>query len=224
MLYRPGSARGTGVFYCGVPLQSWADGILFFMQPSSKRRGLQWGMFLAFALLCIALFFIPGVIIQPFKHQTPFGLALAMALRQRAPWGTLVAALAALGAAVVLWRDQRPDEDVRGTVIWRNLMRQNRVRPGWWRTAKLWRRIALFVVMIPVLFSTVMARLNYFEWMFHPVPTPQFESEAQSKLDKGEMILAIRLGSDARAYPIREIAYHHIVNDVVNGVPVCVTY
>jgi len=35
---------------------------------------------------------------------------------------------------------------------------------------------------------------------------------------------ASSLGSDARAYPIREIAYHHIVNDVVNGVPVCVTY
>jgi len=38
------------------------------------------------------------------------------------------------------------------------------------------------------------------------------------------MILAVRFGGDARAYPIREMAYHHIVNDVVEDVPVAVTY
>jgi hypothetical protein len=60
--------------------------------------------------------------------------------------------------------------------------------------------------------------------MFHPVQSAQFEAESASKLDKGEMILAVRFGDDARAYPIREMAYHHILNDVVGGVPVAVTY
>ena len=78
--------------------------------------------------------------------------------------------------------------------------------------------------MVLVAFSAVMSRLNYFEWMFHPVPSAQFESASTSKLGKDEMILAVRFGSDARAYPIREMAYHHIVNDVVGGVPVAVTY
>jgi hypothetical protein len=78
--------------------------------------------------------------------------------------------------------------------------------------------------MVLVGFSAVMSRLNYFEWMFHPVDDPQFESASASKLDKGEMILAIRYDSDARAYPIREMAYHHVLNDVVAGVPVAVTY
>ena len=78
--------------------------------------------------------------------------------------------------------------------------------------------------MLLVAFSTVMARLNYFEWMFHPVDSPAFESEASSKLGKGEMVLAIAFGGDARAYPISQMAYHHIVNDVVGGVPVAVTY
>ena len=79
--------------------------------------------------------------------------------------------------------------------------------------------------MVLVTFSAVMARLNYFEWMFHPVPrSAQFESASASKLDKSEMILAVRYGSDARAYPIREMAYHHVLNDVVGGVPVAVTY
>jgi hypothetical protein len=78
--------------------------------------------------------------------------------------------------------------------------------------------------MIIVVFAAVMSRLNYFEWMFHPVDSPQFESASASKLDKGEMILAIRYASDARAYPISEMAYHHVLNDVVAGVPLAVTY
>ena len=178
------------------------------------RQGYLWVLFLVSALAAIALFFIPAFIIQPFKHQSPAGLALAIALRHRAPWGTLVAALLALGIALVLWRRQDPDEGARGSTM----------RRKWWSNANLWRRVVLGVVMVLVAFSTVMARLNYFEWMFHPVDSPRFETEAESKLDKGEMILAVRLGSDARAYPILQMAYHHVLNDVVNGVPIAVTY
>jgi hypothetical protein len=162
------------------------------MQP---RRGYLWILFLASALVAIALFFIPAIIIQPFKHQTPKGLMLAMALRYRAPWGTLLAAAVSLAAVFALWG-----------------------------SANLWRRIVLCVVMVPVLFSTVMARLNYFEWMFHPVDSARFETEAESKLDKNETILAVRIDSDARAYPILQMAYHHVLNDVVGGVPIAATY
>ena len=93
-----------------------------------------------------------------------------------------------------------------------------------WQASNLRRRIVLCSVLLLVGVSALMSRLNYFEWMFHPVDSPQFESEAASKLDAGEMILAVRFGADARAYPIREMAYHHILNDVVNGTPVAVTY
>ena len=93
-----------------------------------------------------------------------------------------------------------------------------------WESDNLRRKIALCLVLLLVGFSAVMARLNYFEWMFHPIDSPQFEAEAVSKLDKGEMILAVRFGSDARAYPISQMAYHHVLNDVVEGIPVAVTY
>ncbi len=181
------------------------------MQP---RRGYLWVVFLVSAASAVGLFFIPAVILLPFKHQTPAGLALAMELHQRAPWGTLVAALLALGIALVLWRSYAPDEGG-----WGSTMRRN-----WWSNANLWGRVVLGVVMVLVAFSTVMARLNYFEWMFHPVDSARFETESESKLDKGEMILAVRSGSDARAYPILQMAYHHVLNDVVNGVPIAVTY
>ena len=159
------------------------------------RHPILWFFFVLSAAVSIALFFIPAFIIRPFTHQSPTGLALAMALRQRAPLPTLVGAILCAFLAFLLWR-----------------------------SVNLRRKIALSVVLVLVLFSAVMARLNYFEWMFHPVDRAQFEAQSASKLENGEMVLAIRYGDDARAYPVREMAYHHIVNDVVEGVPVAVTY
>jgi hypothetical protein len=60
--------------------------------------------------------------------------------------------------------------------------------------------------------------------MFHPVAQPGFQPAEQTKLDDGEMVLTVTFNNDTRAYPIREMGYHHIVNDVVGGVPVAVTY
>ncbi len=168
-----------------------------------NRRPILWSVFAAVAVAGIGLFFIPAYIIQPFKYQAPLALKWAMALRQRAPWGTLAAFALCLILASVLWRDSLG-------------------AGGKWRNRG--RKTGLALVMVLVAFSTVMSRLNYFEWMFHPVGDPRFEAEAQSKLDGKEMILAVRYGADARAYPISQMAYHHIVNDVVGGVPIAVTY
>jgi hypothetical protein len=165
------------------------------MHLASDRRIYLWFWFTASALTGIGLFFVPIFIIHPFRHQTPSALVLAMALRQRAPWGSFAAALVCLAFALFLWR-----------------------------AANRWRKIVLASVMVLVAFAAVMSRLNHFEWMFHPIEAAQFEAVSASKLDNGEMILAIRFGSDTRAYPIREMAYHHVLNDVVAGVPVAVTY
>jgi len=118
-----------------------------------------------------------------------------MAIRQRAPIVSLVCAIACLLFLALLWQ-----------------------------TSGKWRKGALSAVMVLVTVAAVMSRLNYFEWMFHPVDGPKFEAESSSKLDAKEMILAVRYGDDARAYPISQMAYHHILNDVVGGVPIAVTY
>ena len=163
--------------------------------PSSRfANAILWTAFLAAAGVAIAFFFFPAVVIRPFSHQNPHALAVAMALRQRAPGVTLIAGILSLIFAFVLWQ-------------------------GSWR-----RKTVLSILMVLVAFSAVMSRLNYFEWMFHPLDSPQFEAESASKLESGEMVLALGFANDARAYPIREMAYHHILNDVVAGVPVAVTY
>jgi hypothetical protein len=43
-------------------------------------------------------------------------------------------------------------------------------------------------------------------------------------LDAAEMVMAVRFGNDARAYPIVQMAYHHVFNDEVGGTPIVVTY
>jgi Protein of unknown function (DUF3179) len=60
--------------------------------------------------------------------------------------------------------------------------------------------------------------------MFHPDAHPLFAAVQQVKIDPDDKVLAVNLSGSARAYPIRTIAYHHIINDVVGGVPIVTTY
>jgi len=137
----------------------------------------------------------PAFIIRPFRYQNPRTLLWAMAIRQRAPLVSLLCAVVTLLLAVYLWR-----------------------------SSSRWKKALLALAALAVTLSAVMSRLNHFEWMFHPVDSARFDSESSSKLDAKEMILAVRYGDDAHAYLIREMAYHHILNDVVGGVPIAVTY
>ena len=162
---------------------------------TNARSRTLWILLVVFGVAGFGSFMFPAFIIRPFTHQSPRGLWWAMAVRQRAPMISLLCAIACLIVVALLWENSGK-----------------------------WLKGALSAVMILVAAAAVMSRLNYFEWMFHPVDSPQFQAEASSKLDAKEMILAVHYGSDARAYPISQMAYHHILNDVVGGVPIAVTY
>ncbi len=41
---------------------------------------------------------------------------------------------------------------------------------------------------------------------------------------ENEPVISLAIGGDARAYPVRILVWHEIVNDIVGGVPVVVTY
>ncbi len=69
-----------------------------------------------------------------------------------------------------------------------------------------------------------LTRVNVYELMFHPIGTPQFQAAKDSHIDKDDMVIAVRLNGVSRAYPIREMAYHHVVNDTVAGEPIVSTY
>jgi hypothetical protein len=59
-----------------------------------------------------------------------------------------------------------------------------------------------------------------------PIDDPTFLSVAENLeyLPAAEPVVSLEIDGDARAYPIRAMVWHEIVNDTVGGVPVTVTY
>ncbi len=73
--------------------------------------------------------------------------------------------------------------------------------------------------------SAWFARQNHFEWMFNPVPKPEYATvRLVDFVQDTDMVVAVEIGGDAVAWPVRELAYHHLVEDTVGGVPLVSTY
>jgi hypothetical protein len=57
------------------------------------------------------------------------------------------------------------------------------------------------------------------------IDNPKFVSVASSAdLKPREPVIGLEIGGEAKAYPLRILVWHEIVNDTVGGVPVVVTY
>ncbi len=57
------------------------------------------------------------------------------------------------------------------------------------------------------------------------IDTPRFVAVADEQdLDPREPVIGLAVGGEARAYPLRILTWHEIVNDEIAGVPVAVTY
>ena len=167
------------------------------MQNRSRRRLAAIVLFLL-VLAALAVVVVPIWLIRPFAPQTPEGIALSYGLRRWAPLATLLFLAAGLGLTVALWRGGR-----------------------WWsRTLAV---LALGVLAV----STWGARWTrtMFEEMFAPMTATASVPASEARwVEDGDMVLAVSINGDAAAYPVRQIAYHHIVHDVVGGVPVAATY
>lgn len=58
----------------------------------------------------------------------------------------------------------------------------------------------------------------------YPANAAFLDPKGDFPLDALEPVIRIEINGDARAYPLRVLIWHEIVNDVVGGVPVVVTY
>jgi hypothetical protein len=56
------------------------------------------------------------------------------------------------------------------------------------------------------------------------IDDPAFAPVTEVQLADNEPVLGLSIDGDARAYPLRILIWHEIVNDMVGGVPVAVTY
>jgi|SRR5207245_2147301 len=161
-------------------------------------RRLIWPALLGLLLLSIAFVAIPVFFIQPFRPQTQRGLEISYLLRSWSPLATATILLAAI--ALVIWQ--------------------------WGRARRWWRKALLVILLLLSIVPAWFARQNHFEWMFNPLTNSAYvkAADATSFVRDSDMVLAIRINNEAVAYPVRLMAYHHVVQDTVGGTPVCATY
>ena len=78
--------------------------------------------------------------------------------------------------------------------------------------------------------SALVAQVNsgdrVVEWMFNPLANSAYArtSEAGSFVGDDDMLMTVMNGNEAAAYPVRQMAYHHVVQDMVGGLPIVATY
>jgi hypothetical protein len=138
----------------------------------------------------------PMYVIRPFRMQGARELAVALVVARFRPLLTIVSAVAALAL----------------------------LGKYWWTELRKWRRALASLAAALVCVLAVLARINIYELMFHPDEHPSFAAASRVKLDPDEKVLSIKIGDTARAYPVRIIAYHHVINDVVDHVGIVATY
>ena len=163
---------------------------------AEMSRRLAWVLLAACAALAFAAFAYPMYVIRPFRAQSARELAAALAVRSWGPPVATAAAIVALLLSAFLWRTTR-----RASM-----------------------RALSTLATLPAIAFAALAHVNVYEIMFHRIDSPQTVSASEAKLDGDDMVLAIHQAGHARAYPIRMIAYHHIVNDRLGDLPVVSTY
>ncbi|MBA3766658.1 MAG: DUF3179 domain-containing protein [Acidobacteria bacterium] len=170
----------------------------FALEHSSPmRRRMAWLLLSILMLAALLMVLTPAWLIQPFRPQSQAGLAVSYTLRRSSPVMTIIASIMTL--ALVLWL---------------------------WRGARRWWLKSLLVATLLLTFTaTWFARQNHFEWMFNPLSNAAYAraGEVDFAADT-DMVLAIEINGEAVAYPVRLMAYHHLVQDTVGGQAVVATY
>jgi hypothetical protein len=160
-----------------------------------SRTLLFYGLAASLILSLLALVY-PIYVIRPFRRQMPAELALAMQVMRYRPVLEGGCVLVALAFCMLIFR----------------------------HFGSIKARVAAIVCVVLVFASAALSRVNIYEQMFHPAEKPAYAAIAQTKLAAAEPVIAISLDGAARAYPIRIISYHHIINDTLAGEPVVATY
>lgn len=165
----------------------------------STRALLVAGLTLAASLVVVG---VPVWLIQPFAPQTPAAVTWSWRLKSMAPVATIALGLIALAVGIAAVRAPAPS-----------------------RVTRLGRVVAVIVMLAVHGAAIWFARQNHFEWMFRPFPDPRFvAASAATDVEPDEPVIGVARGSEALAFPITRIGYHHLVNTTLGDVPIVATY
>lgn len=179
------------------------------------KRWQPWFLIFA-AALSYAMAVGPDRLQTRTAEQSALDLALIYGSQR---WGVVVAALlllAGLGAYVDFWR--RRDGGVLPAAA-------GAPTPTLPRAARVIGRLLLAA---PLVVTAVGTYRVYEAWqtpLWPEMSDPRYLSIAEADfLTDADMVLAVQVEGRTIAYPSAIVAYHHIVNDEVAGIPFVVTY
>ena len=161
------------------------------------KKILNWLLLIMTAIAAFAMIAIPVWLIQPFAPQTERAIEVSYYLRSWSPILTVVLAIIAIFIGI-----------------------QN------WRNSKRWfTNLPILLPLLVIGFSIWFARQNHFLWMFNPLPNSAYAKVSEVDFVKDdEMVMAVEINGESVAYPVLQMAYHHVVQDVVGGKPITATY
>ncbi len=163
---------------------------------TNARRKLVWLALFLLVVVVLVIVLTPVFLIMPFKAQTPRAMEVSYLMRRWSPLLTVVASLLILTLAI-----------------------------GLWISGRWWSQLVLVILLVPTLGATWLARQNHFEWMFNPLPNPAYAKGADATfVNDDDRVLAVTIGGESVAYPVRLMGYHHLVGDTVGDTPLVATY
>ena len=165
----------------------------------SPRRLVLPGSLVA-VVVALAALVTPVWVMRPFRSQGETELAVALTTLRVAPWVLAGAVALALWMVVRAW----PMVPRRGL--------------GWAR------RVGTVLTLLLVLAAAALSRINPYEQMFAPLPGPTFVAVAQAPWAADDVMMTVRVGDTVRGYPVRVMAYHHVLDDELAGQRIVVTY
>jgi lysylphosphatidylglycerol synthetase-like protein (DUF2156 family) len=163
--------------------------------------------------LNLALIAAPLLTAIPFVTQTPALLAIAYWTRTAAP---IITTLSVLLAASLLAHGMWGSRAQRARLpIARRLPTCPTTKTTWYQA------FALIVIAACV----VLARANNLEWIFAAAGAPQTADVAGfHEIRDNDMVIGVTIGGASRAYPVRYLAHHHMLNDTLGGAALLPTY
>jgi hypothetical protein len=165
-------------------------------RQTRQTRAL-WLLLLIAAAVGIGVIAFPTFYVMPFKTQDARTFEWARRARTLAPVVTLVASVIAWALAIAIA----------------------------WRTGRWGLKPLPILVAGLVALGAWFARQNHFEWMFAPQEViAHVAADKATFVADDDLVMAVALRDETVAYPIRQIAYHHVVNDIVGGEPIAATY
>jgi hypothetical protein len=160
-------------------------------------RRFEW-ILLSLLLVSTALLAMtPWWLMNPARTQTQSDIDLAFALR--GGWNTVFSFTAFAGGGMLCLRR--------------------------WLVGRGVEKLAALFTLFLIGLCAAVANINLIGEVFQPIFTTGFVTPAEAKfLTSNDLLLVYGEGETPRAYPLRLLGYHHLVEDEVGGKPLVATY